>query len=126
MAAQLARPVVRNARHTTTIDIAVLSFMVQIAGSEIEGIHEAQLTKADLLREATNESSTDAGQPNQQLTAFDERAEIVLHLKLIPFMNAAVPPIITALRNRVIERIQSLTDLKVHAVHIHVASMQMG
>ncbi len=127
MPAQMVRSVSRTARHTTTIDIAVLGLIVQHVSSEIEGIYEAQLDRADLVRQGHHESDSDApSAPAAPLTQFDDKAEIVLQIRLVTFMNVLIAPIITALRNRVIERIQTLTELKVHAVHIHVAGLRAG
>jgi uncharacterized alkaline shock family protein YloU len=116
MPAQPARQPARPARHSATIDIAVIGFIVQSAGSEIDGIYQAQLDRAEPMPGTTSD---------QPLTAFDEKAELMLQVTLVPFMNVPVPPIITALRKRIIERIQDITDLRVKAVHIHVASVQM-
>ena len=123
MPAQNARPLARSARHTTTIDIAVIGFIVQSAGSEIDGIYQAQLDRADLMPGSTDEP--DDEQPDEPLTAFDDKAELMLQVTLIPFMNEPVPPIVSALRKRIVERIQDITDLRIKAVHIHVASVQM-
>ncbi|MBA3471017.1 MAG: Asp23/Gls24 family envelope stress response protein [Herpetosiphonaceae bacterium] len=125
MPAQMVRSVSRTARHTTTIDIAVLGLIVQQVSSEIEGIFEAQLDRADLLREGEPDSDTDKPKSRSAAaTKFDEHAEIVLQIDLVPFMNVLIAPIIAALRNRLIERIQTLTELQVHAVHIHVAGLR--
>jgi uncharacterized alkaline shock family protein YloU len=113
----------RTARHSATIDIAVIGFIVQSAGSEIEGIYQAQLDRAEPMPGTTDDMDED--ESDQPLTAFDEKAELMLQVTLVPFMNVPVPPIITALRKRIIERIQDITDLRVKAVHIHVASVQM-
>ncbi|HYF62275.1 MAG TPA: Asp23/Gls24 family envelope stress response protein [Herpetosiphonaceae bacterium] len=123
MPAQPARPLARNARHTTTIDIAVIGFIVQSAGSEIEGIYQAQLDRADLMPGSSDDPEDE--QSDEPMTAFDDKAELMLQITLIPFMNEPVPPIVTALRKRVVERIQDITDLRIKAVHIHVASVQM-
>lgn len=123
MPAQPARPLARSARHTTTIDIAVIGFIVQSAGHEIEGIYQAQLERADPMPGTTDEP--DDGQPDEPLTAFDDKAELMLQVTLIPYMNEPVPPLVTALRKRIVERMQDITDLRIKAVHIHVASVQM-
>jgi uncharacterized alkaline shock family protein YloU len=122
MPAQPARPLARTARHTTTIDIAVIGFIVQSAGSEIEGIYQAQLDRADLMPGSADEPDDE---PDEPLTAFEDKAELMLQVTLVPFMNEPVPPIVTALRKRIVERIQDITDLRIKAVHIHVASVQM-
>ena len=127
MPAQMVRSVSRTARHSTTIDIAVLGLIIQHVSSEIEGIYEAQLDRADVLRQGHAEGDRDAPQEAPKpVTQFDENAEIVLQIKLVAYINALIPPITAALRNRVIERIQTLTELRVHAVHIHVASLRAG
>jgi uncharacterized alkaline shock family protein YloU len=123
MPAQPARQPARTSRHSTTIDIAVIGFIVQSAGSEIEGIYQAQLDRAELMPDSTD--NPDEGESDQPVTAFDEKAELMLQVTLVPFMNVPVPPIITALRKRIIERIQDITDLRIKSVHIHVASVQM-
>jgi uncharacterized alkaline shock family protein YloU len=123
MPAQPARQPARASRHSTTIDIAVVGFIVQSAGSEIEGIYQAQLDRAELMPDSTDDP--DEGESDQQVTAFDEKAELMLQVTLVPYMNVPVPPIITALRKRIIERIQDITDLRIKSVHIHVASVQM-
>jgi uncharacterized alkaline shock family protein YloU len=123
MPAQPARQPARTARHSATIDIAVIGFIVQSAGSEIDGIYQAQLDRAEPMPGTTDDP--DEGESDHPLTAFDEKAELMLQVTLVPFMNVPVPPIITALRKRIIERIQDITDLRVKAVHIHVASVQM-
>lgn len=124
MPAQNARPLARSARHTTTIDIAVIGFIVQSAGSEIEGIYQAQLDRADLMP-GSSDDPEDEDADDQPLTAFEDKAELMLQVTLVPFMNEPVPPIVTALRKRIVERIQDITDLRIKAVHIHVASVQM-
>jgi uncharacterized alkaline shock family protein YloU len=125
MAAQMVRSISRTARHTTTIDIAVLGLIIQHVSAEIEGIYEAQLDRADLVRQGRPEGDSDTPEtPPKPLTQFDDKAEIVLQIKLVPFMNVQIAPIISALRNRIIERIQTLTELQVHAVHIHVAGLR--
>lgn len=118
---QTARPV-RNPRHSTTVDLSVVGLLVQAVANDIDGIHEAMLEKVVPVAE----NRTDDNEPTAQsdpITKFDENATVVLHIKLIPYINEQVNPIANDLRNRVIERIQQITDLKVHAVHIHVAGL---
>ncbi|ABX07159.1 MAG TPA: Asp23/Gls24 family envelope stress response protein [Herpetosiphon sp.] len=112
---------VRSNRHTTTIDIGVIGQIVQSVSGSIEGIYETQLESAELVAEGRAENEPKSNEEPQ--TRFDERASIVLHLKLIPFINEALPPIVNALRKRVIESIQQYTELNVHAVHIHIAGL---
>lgn len=125
MSTPLVRSVARAGRHTTTIDIAVLGLIVQHVSSEIEGIYEAQLDRADTVRQGQPEGDQDPPKtPPESLTRFDEKAEVVLQIKLVPYINVVLSPVIAALRNRIIERIQSLTELRVHAVHIHIAGLR--
>ncbi len=118
---QTARPV-RNPRHSTTVDLSVVGLLVQAVANEIDGIHEAMLEK---VVPVTEQQTDNGGAPEkaEPVTKFDESATVVLHIKLIPYINEQVSPIANDLRNRVIERIQQITNLKVHAVHIHVAGL---
>lgn len=121
MSSQLVRT--ERSRHTTTIDIAVLGLIVHFVGTEIEGVFEALLESAEPVHEGRPEAEpSDDKKPD--VTNFPANAEIVIHIKLTPYYSVVIGPVVEMLRSRLIERIQQLTDLHVHAVHIHVAALR--
>lgn len=130
MSTNLVRSKSSAAPHSTTIDSAVLGLIVYLVGTEIEGLHEAMMVRAEPVVEGNVENDPPPAPASQGHGAkptpavFDHKAEIVIHVKATPFYDVVIPPVIKKLRSAVIERVHALTDLKVHAVHIHIAALR--
>ena len=130
MSTNLMRSKSGAAPHSTTIDSAVLGLIVYLVGTEIEGLHETVMVRAEPVVEGNVESDAPADPSPASHGAkpapivFDHKAEVVIHVKVTPYYDVVIPPVIKKLRSAVIERVHALTDLKVHAVHIHIAALR--